>query len=341
MKAVCFGEIMMRLCPPGYLRLTQTDALEMTFGGAEANVAVSLANYGLDVHYVTRLPKNPIADACMAQLRSFNVNVSDVVRGGERVGIYFVEKGASMRPSKVIYDRKHSAIGDATPADFDWEKILQGAKWLHWTGITPALGEQVAAATLEACKAARAMGVTVSCDLNYRKNLWSREKAGHVMGQLVPFVDVLIANEEDAADVFGIHAEATDINAGTLSDEGYKSVARQLAARFGNKKVAFTLRESHSANDNGWSGLLYNAEKDEFCKSKKYDIRIVDRVGGGDSFGGGLIYSQLQGYSDQDSIEFAVAASALKHTIEGDFNRVSIDEVKALMGGSASGRVVR
>ncbi|MBQ2463065.1 MAG: sugar kinase, partial [Clostridia bacterium] len=262
-------------------------------------------------------------------------------RGGDRLGIYYCEKGASMRPSKVVYDRANSAIATAKPGDFDWDAIFEGATWFHWTGITPALSDDTAAVTLEACKAAKAKGITISCDLNYRKNLWSREKAGKVMSELVPYVDVIIANEEDAADVFGIHAEATDINSGKLNVDGYKSVARQLVERFGAKKVAITLRESISANDNNWSGMLYDAQTGEIAVSKKYPIHIVDRVGGGDSFGAGLIYSQVNGMSLQDSVEFAVAASALKHTVEGDFSYISLDEVKTLMGGNASGRVVR
>ena len=341
MQVVTFGEIMMRLAPPGYLRLTQTPSLEMTFGGAEANVAVSLANYGMSARFVTRLPKNPIAQAAMAQLRGMGVDVSRIAEGGSRVGIYFVEKGASMRPSKVVYDRAHAAIAEAQADTFDWPAILKDADWFHFTGITPALSDGAAAATLAACKAAKAAGVRVSCDLNYRKNLWSREKAGQVMGELVSYVDLLIANEEDAADVFGIHAQGTDIEGGSLNLDGYKTVAQQLVSRFGVKKVAITLRESQSANDNGWSALLYDAATQALSVSRKYQIRIVDRVGGGDSFGAGLIYGQLSGMDDGQSLEFAVAASALKHTIEGDFNRVSADEVRALMGGSGSGRVQR
>ena len=246
-----------------------------------------------------------------------------------------------MRPSKVVYDRADSAIANVKPGDFDWDKIFEGADWFHWTGITPALSDGTAAVTLEACKAAKARGVKISCDLNYRKNLWSREKAGQVMGELVPYVDVLIANEEDSADVFGIHAEHTDINSGKLDVEGYKSVARQLVERFHCEKVAITLRESLSASDNNWSGMLYDGATGEISISKKYAIRIVDRVGGGDSFGSGLIYALLSGYDNQGAVEYAAAASALKHTIEGDFNMVSVAEVKSLMGGNASGRVQR
>ncbi len=340
-KVVCFGEIMLRLAPEGYLRFGQTQAYEGTYGGAEANVSVSLANYGENPCFVSKIPENPIGDAALASLRYFGVDTSLCSRGGPRLGIYFCEKGASMRPSKVVYDRANSSISEAAPGDFDWNKILDGAQWFHFTGITPALSDGAANIALEAVKAAKAKGITVSCDLNYRKNLWSREKAGKVMGELVKYVDVLIANEEDAADVFGIHADSTDIETGKLNDEGYKSVARQLVSRFGCKYVGITLRESLSANDNNWSGLLYDSKDDSFAKSKKYSIRIVDRVGGGDSFGSGLIYGMLNGYDNQSALEFAVAASALKHTIEGDYNRVTVSEVKALMGGSVSGRVQR
>ena len=338
---VCFGEVMMRLAPPGYYRLGQTDTLGMTFGGAEANVSVSLANYGMDARYVTRLPENPLTDAFEYQMKGFGVDVSMIAKGGDRMGIYFVEKGASMRPSKVVYDRKYSSIAAAKPGDIDWDKVFEGATWFHWTGITPALSDSAAALTLEGCKAAKAKGITISCDLNYRKNLWTREKAKEVMTELVKYVDVLIANEEDSKDVFGIEAEGTDIETGKLSEEGYRALAEKLAKTFGSKKVAFTLRESFSANDNNWSALLYDAESNSAIRSRQYAIRIVDRVGGGDSFGGGLIYSMMNGYSDEEAINFAAAASALKHTIEGDFNRVTVKEVRALMGGSASGRVQR
>ena len=338
---VCFGEVMMRLTPPGYLRIGQCDTLNMTFGGAEANVSVSLANYGMEARYVTRLPENPLTAAFEQQMRGFGVNVDYVVKGGDRMGIYFVEKGASMRPSKVIYDRKYSSISTAKPGDVDWDNVFEGAEWFHWTGITPALSDSAAALTLEACKAAKAKGITISCDLNYRKKLWTREKAKEVMSELVKYVDVMIANEEDSKDVFGIEAEGTDIETGKLSEAGYRDLAKKLAGAFSAKKVAFTLRESFSANDNNWSALIYDAASDKAVRSRQYAIRIVDRVGGGDSFGGGLIYALMNGYGDEEAINFAAAASALKHTIEGDFNRVSVEEVRALMGGSASGRVQR
>ena len=338
-RIITFGEIMLRLAPEGYYRFVQAESYGATYGGGEANVAVSLANYGFDAAFVTKLPKHEIGQAGVNSLRRFGVDTSLITRGGDRVGIYFLEKGASQRPSKVIYDRAGSAIATATTADFDWDKIFEGADWFHWTGITPALGDNVAEICLEACKAAKERGITVSCDLNYRKKLWTREKAGQVMGELCKYVDVCIANEEDAADVFGIHAANTDVTAGEVNHEGYKDVAKQLADRFGFSKVAITLRESISANDNNWSAMLYDG--DDYYFSKKYKMHIVDRVGGGDSFGGGLIAASLRGYDSQAIIEFAVAASCLKHSIEGDFNMVSMDEVASLAGGNASGRVQR
>ena len=339
MKVVTFGEIMLRLAPEGYLRFTQADKFGFVYGGGEANVSVSLANYGLDSAFVTKLPKHEIGQSAVNALRRFGVDTSMIVRGGDRVGIYFNEKGASQRPSKVIYDRAHSAIAEASREDFDWEKIFDGADWFHFTGITPALNPTVAAICLDACKAAKAHGVKISCDLNFRKKLWTREQARETMTELCKYVDVCISNEEDAHDVFGIDAENTDIAGGKLNHEGYKSVARQLAEKFGFEKVAITLRSSISANDNDWAALLYDGK--EYCFSKSYHMHIVDRVGGGDSFGGGLIYASLMGYSTQDTVEFAVAASCLKHSIEGDFNMVSVDEVKALAGGNGTGRIQR
>jgi 2-dehydro-3-deoxygluconokinase len=340
-KVITFGEIMMRLQTPRFQRFIQAESLELEYGGGEANVAVSLANYGLDAYYVTKLPKNPLGDACAATLRKHSVHTDFIARGGDRLGIYFSEKGASQRPSNVVYDRANSSIATASAEDFDWEKIFEGADWFHFTGITPALSDGVAAITLEACKKAKELGLKISCDLNFRKKLWTSEKAGQVMGELCKYVDVMIANEEDAEKVFGIKAADTSITGGQLSDEGYKDVARQLAARFGCEKIAITLRESISASVNNWSGMLYDAQKDEFYKSKKYTMTIVDRVGGGDSFGGGLIYSFMTGADNQKALEFAVAASCLKHTIEGDFNLVTKAEVEALMGGDGSGRVQR
>ena len=339
MKVVTFGEIMLRLAPEGYLRFTQADKFGVVYGGGEANVSVSLANYGLDSAFVTKLPKHEIGQSAVNALRRFGVDTSMIVRGGDRVGIYFNEKGASQRPSKVIYDRAHSAIAEASREDFDWNQIFEGVDWFHFTGITPALNPTVAEICLDACKAAKAHGVKISCDLNFRKKLWTREMARETMTKLCEYVDVCISNEEDAHDVFGIDAENTDIAGGKLNHEGYKSVARQLAEKFGFEKVAITLRSSISANDNDWAALLYDGK--EYCFSKSYHMHIVDRVGGGDSFGGGLIYASLMGYSTQDTVEFAVAASCLKHSIEGDFNMVSVDEVKALAGGNGTGRIQR
>ena len=336
---VTFGEIMMRLAPTGYLRMSQTKQLEMTFGGGEANVAVSLANYGKEARFVTGLPDNDIGAACKGELRRWGVDISKIITKPGRMGIYFCEKGASQRPSKVIYDRADSVVSKLGVADFDWDNILEGAEWFHFTGITPALSDSMAEATLAACQTAKKKGIPISCDLNYRKTLWSREKAGKVMGELMPYVDLLIANEEDAADVFGIHAAASNITKGEINLDGYRSVAEQLIARFGVKKVAITLRESVSASCNHWSALLYDGK--ELYVSKKYTMQIVDRVGGGDSFGGGLIYGLTEGYDCQKALEFAVAASCLKHSIEGDFNAVSVAEVTALAGGDGSGRVQR
>ena len=330
---------MMRLAPTGYLRMSQTKQLEMTFGGGEANVAVSLANYGKEARFVTGLPDNDIGAACKGELRRWGVDISKIITKPGRMGIYFCEKGASQRPSKVIYDRADSVVSKLSATDFDWDNILEGAEWFHFTGITPALSDSMAEATLAACQTAKKKGIPISCDLNYRKKLWSREKAGKVMGELMPYVDLLIANEEDAADVFGIHAAASNITKGEINLDGYRSVAEQLIARFGVKKVAITLRESVSASSNHWSALLYDGK--ELYVSKKYTMQIVDRVGGGDSFGGGLIYGLTEGYDCQKALEFAVAASCLKHSIEGDFNAVSVAEVTALAGGDGSGRVQR
>ncbi|MBR2384926.1 MAG: sugar kinase [Clostridia bacterium] len=338
-KVVTFGELMLRLAPEGYLRFVQSKKFEATFGGAEANVAVSLANYGLNASFVSKLPSHEIGQMAVNSLREFGVDTSLITRGGDRVGIYYCEKGASQRPSKVIYDRAYSSIAMARPEDFDWNKIFEGVEWFHFTGITPALSDNVAEICLEALKIAKKKGITVSCDLNFRKKLWSKQKAGEVMGKLCHYIDYCIANEEDAKDVFGIEAENTDIYGGKLNREGYISVAKQLTERFNFKGVAITLRESKSANDNDWSGMLYTGGEAYF--SKKYSMHIVDRVGGGDSFGGGLIYSLVNGFDSQQAIEFAVAASCLKHSIEGDYNMVSVSEVLNLAGGDASGRVQR
>lgn len=330
---------MLRLAPEGYYRFVQAETYGATYGGGEANVAVSLANFGMDAAFVTKLPSHEIGQAGVNSLRKYGVDTSMITRGGSRVGIYFLEKGASQRPSKVIYDRAGSSIAEAATADFDWDTIFEGADWFHFTGITPALNDSVAEICREACRKAKEKGITISCDLNYRNKLWSKEKAGEVMGELCRYVDVCIANEEDAGDVFGIKAANTDVTTGKVNHEGYQAVAKQLADRFGFSKVAITLRESVSANDNNWAAMLYDGT--EYYFSKKYPMHIVDRVGGGDSFGGGLIYACLQEMEPQQVIEFAVAASCLKHSIEGDFNMVSVDEVMKLAGGDASGRVQR
>jgi 2-dehydro-3-deoxygluconokinase len=338
-KFITFGEIMLRLAPMGYDRFVQSKEFGVVYGGGEANVAVSLANYGKEAYFVTKLPKHEIGQAAVNELRKYGVHTELIKRGGDRVGIYYCEKGASQRPSKVIYDRAHSAIAEAKSGDFDWKSIFEGAEWFHFTGITPALSDETAAITLEAVKAAKEAGVTVSVDLNYRKKLWSTEKAGRVMADIVKYCDVVIANEEDAEKVFGIKAAATNIEGGELNEEGYRDVAKQLVERFDLKHVAITLRESFSASHNGWSAMMYDGK--EFYKSKRYDMTVIDRVGGGDSFGGGLIYGLSSGMDNQAALEFAVAASCLKHTVEGDFNLVSVEEVEALAQGDASGRVQR
>jgi len=332
---------MLRLQPNNYERFVQASQVEFSFGGGEANVAVSLANYGMDTAFVTKLPEHAIGQAAVNSLRRYGVDTSMIVRGGDRIGIYFNEKGASQRGSVCIYDRANSAIAKADATDFDWDKIFGGAEWFHFTGITPALGQNVADICLDACKAAKDRGIKISCDLNYRGKLWTRAQARETMTKLCKYVDVCISNEEDAKDVFGIEAEATDIYSGEINHEGYKSVAKQLADKFGFEMVAITLRESHSASCNGWSAMLYNVAEDQYCFSKKYELTIIDRVGGGDSFGGGLIYALLNGKDTRAAVEFAVAASALKHTIGGDYNMVTVAEVVKLAGGDGSGRIQR
>ncbi|MFA1015177.1 PfkB family carbohydrate kinase [Dubosiella newyorkensis] len=338
-KVITFGELMLRLAPQGYTRFVQADSFGATYGGGEANVAVSLANYGHDAYFVSALPAHEIGQAALNSLRRYGVLTDYINRSGNRLGIYFLEKGASQRPSKVIYDRADSSIALAKKEDFDWDAIFKDAKWFHFTGITPALNDNVAEITLEACQKAKEHGVKISCDLNYRNKLWSKAKAKEVMSELTKYIDVCIANEEDANDVFGIHAANTDVTKGEVNHEGYKEVAKELMDTFGFEKVTITLRESISANRNLWSAMLYDG--DDFYFSKKYDLNIVDRVGGGDSFGGGLIHALLEEKDPQSAIEFAVAASALKHSIEGDYNLVSVDEVEKLAGGDGSGRVQR
>jgi len=338
-KIVTMGEIMLRLSTPGYLKFEQANSFDVVYGGGEANVAVSVANYGLDAYFVTKLPKNPIGQSAINSLRQFGVHTDYIARGGERIGIYYLETGASMRPSKVVYDRAHSAIAEADVSDFDFDKIFEGADWFHFSGITPAISDKAAELTEAALKAAKKHGVTVSVDLNYRKKLWSPEKAQKVMTNLMQYVDVCIGNEEDAEKVLGFKPGETDVTKGELELEGYKNIFKAMKEKFGFKYVVTTLRESYSASDNGWSALIYDGN--EFYRSRKYDIRIVDRVGGGDSFAGGLIYGLVTGQNFKDALEFAVAASALKHTIPGDFNHATLDEVMTLVKGDASGRVQR
>ncbi len=340
-KVITFGEVMLRFNPEGYLRLVQADKFEVNLAGGEANVAVSLANYGAEASYVTKVPSHEIGDIVVREMRRNGVDTSNIVRGGKRLGTFYLEKGASQRASKVIYDRENSAIAEAKPEEFNWKEIFKGAEWFHFTGITPALSDNMVEACLEACKTAKEMGVIISCDLNYRSKLWTKEEAGKVMTKLMKYVDVCIANEQDASDVFGISAEHTDIDGGKLDYDAYIDVARQLTNKFDFKKVAITLRGSISASRNTWAGILYDGATDKAEFSKEYDILIVDRVGGGDSFGGALIYGLTSKYDDKKTIEFATAASCLKHTIEHDFNMVSVKEVETLMNGNGSGRVQR
>lgn len=338
-KVVTLGEIMLRLSTPDYERFVQAKSFDVTYGGGEANVAVSLANYGLDSYYVTKLPNNPLGQSALNHLRRFGVHTDYVVRGGERLGIYFLETGASMRPSKVVYDRAHSSISTAKTSDFDLDAVFKDADWFHFTGITPALSKDAAQLTEDFLQAAKRHGVTVSVDLNYRKNLWTPEEAQRTMSHLMQYVDVCIGNEEDAEKTLGFKPGKTDVTAGHLDLKAYEDIFVQMKDKFGFKYIATSLRESHSASDNGWSALLYDGS--QFYSSRKYDVRIVDRVGGGDSFSAGLIYGLLSEMSPADALEYAVAASALKHTIPGDFNHVTTDEVYRLIKGDTSGRVQR
>lgn len=338
-RFVGFGELLVRLAPAGYLRFVQADSFTVNYTGAEGNMAIALSNMGVDSALVTVLPDNEIGRCAMRKLAMYGVDTSLIQWSGERIGVYYLERGASQRPSKIIYDRRNSAIALAEPSTFDWESILSDAGWFHFTGITAGLSTSCAQMCAEACKTAKRLGVKVSCDLNYRKYLWSPEEAQRVMKPLMKYVDVLIANEEDSEKVLGISASDTDITAGKLSVEGYSELARKLTETYGFEKVAITLRESISASINNWSGMLYSAG--ETYISKKYQINLVDRVGGGDSFASGLIYAQLNDMDDKMSLEYAVAASCLKQTMEFDFNLSSVEEVLNLMGGDGSGRVVR
>jgi len=338
-KVVTLGEIMLRLSTPGYQRFVQADSFDVVYGGGEANVAVSLANYGYEAYFVSKLPKNEIGQAAINSLRKFGVKTDYIARGGERIGIYYLETGASMRPSNVVYDRAHSSIAEADMKDFDFDEIFKNAAWFHFSGITPALSDSAALLTEEALKAAKKNNVTVSVDLNYRKKLWSSEKAKEVMTRLMQYVDVCIGNEEDAHLTLGFKPGQTDVTSGELELAGYKDIFKQMIDKFGFKYVISSLRESHSASDNGWSACAFDGN--EFYHSRKYEIRIVDRVGGGDSFASGVIYGLLEGKNFKDALEFGVAASALKHTIHGDFNLVTVEEVETLLKGDASGRVQR
>lgn len=338
-KVVTMGEIMLRLSSPGNLRFSQANNFDVIYGGGEANVAASLANYGLDAYFVSKLPKHEIGQCAIEALRKQNVKTDYVARGGERLGIYFLETGASMRPSKVVYDRANSAISEAEIGEFNFDEIFEGAEWFHFTGITPALGAKAATLTEAALIAAKKHGVTVSVDLNYRKKLWTPAEAQKVMTPLMQYVDVCIGNEEDAEKVLGFKPGDTNVEKGELELVGYMDMFRRMQEKFNFKYVATSLRESYSASDNGWSALVYDGK--EFYHSKKYEVRIIDRVGGGDSFASGLIYGLISGKDFKDALEFGVAASALKHTIFGDFNLVTVEEVEALVGGDASGRVQR
>lgn len=340
-KVVSFGEILLRLASPGYTKLFQKDCLDATFCGGEANVAVSLANFGLKSSFVTKLPPNDVGKAAVNSLRYFGVDTDGIVYGNGRMGAYFLEKGASQRPSKVIYDREYSAISLAREEDFDWDKIFKDVDWFHWTGINPALSDALAEICLIACKKAKEKGITISCDLNYRGKLWTPEKAQSVMPNLLKYVDVCIANEEDAEKVLGIKSDGSDTEKATINKAGYVKTARTIYSLYGCKYVATTLRKSYSASVNGWSAMLYDANDGEAYFSKEYEIQLVDRVGGGDSFAAGLIYGLVTEMPSQNTIDFATAASCLKQTIEGDYNRVTVSDVESLINTGGNGRVQR
>jgi 2-dehydro-3-deoxygluconokinase len=340
-RVVCFGELMLRLSPPGFERLLQSPALSATFGGGEANVAVSLAHFGVSSAYVTRLPANALGDAAVRALRAEGVDVQHIQRGGSRLGIYFAETGASQRASTVLYDRAHSAISEIQPGSVAWDSVMAGASWFHWTGITPAIGAGAAACTREAIDAARRAGARVSVDLNFRKKLWTEAQAQSVMRPLVAGADLLIANEEDLQSVLGVAVHGVNLTAGRVDPASYRTAAERVALDFGVKRIAISLRESTSASENGWTAVLFDAASNTFFHSQHYVIRVVDRIGGGDSFAAGLLYGLIQDWALDAALRFAVAASALKHTVPGDFNRVSVSEVQQLAGGDGSGRVQR
>lgn len=340
MKTVVgFGDFLLSLSPAGYLRFMQADSFSAFYTGAEANVCASLARFGMETEFVTRLPENDIADTAIANLKKYDIGTHHIARGGERIGVIYTERGAAQRPSKVIYDRKHTSVCEIDQNTFDWDAILKDAGWFHFTGITAALSDTLPQACLAALQAAKRLGVTVSCDLNYRKNLWSTERAGQVMRQLLPYVDVLIANEEDVEKVLGIKPDGTDVTRGELNYAGYASVAKQLSEAFGIPRIATTLRKSISASDNDWAAMLY--DRGNTYLSKTYSVHIVNRVGGGDSFSAGLIYALMHDFDSQTAVEFATAASCLKHSIENDYNLVTVQEVQTLMNGDGSGRVQR
>lgn len=338
-KVVTFGEIMLRLSTPDFKRFVQADTFDITYGGSEANVAAALCNYGLNGTFVTKVPDNPIGQSAINHLRRYGVDTQYIVKGGDRLGIYFLETGASIRPSQVVYDRTGASFSDADLSEFDFEKILEGANWFHITGITPALSDKAAILTEKALKTAKAKGITTSIDLNYRKKLWSKEKAREVISRICLHIDVCIGNEEDADTTLGFKSKSTNVIKGELNIDGFKDVFKQMKDKFGFKLIASSLRESNSASDNGWSALVYDGN--EFYKTRKYNVRIVDRVGSGDSFASGLIYGLVTGMPMPEAAEFSVAASALKHTIPGDLNHVNLSEVKNLMKGDSSGRVKR
>jgi 2-dehydro-3-deoxygluconokinase len=342
LKAVTFGEIMLRLSPPGHSRFVQTNTFDVTYGGGEANVAAALANYGLESYFVSKLPDNEIGQSAVNHLRRLGVNTHNIVRGGERIGIYFLEIGASQRPSKVVYDRAHSSISDADEKDFDWDAIFEGKDWFHWTGITPAISRKAEKLIVVASKKAKEHGLKISCDLNFRKKLWTEKEAQGLMVPMMEYVDVCIANEEDAEKSLGMKAGSTDVEGADLDEKGYFDLAKQLKEKFEFEVVAITLRESFSASRNGWSAILHDSKDCSTpCRSSRYDIQIVDRVGGGDSFASGLIYGLNAYDSSKDALEFAVAASCLKQTIPGDFNHVNVEEVEKLVKSGGSGRVER
>ncbi len=338
-KVVGFGEIMLRMSPPGYLKLIQSDTLQTNYTGAEANVCVSLSRFGLDTEFVTKLPANDVSQCAVATLKKYGVGTGHITYGGDRLGCYFLEKGASQRPSKVTYDRKYSAVSMAERSDFNWDQIFEDAQAFHFSGITAALGNSLPDVCMDACRTAKQRGVKVFCDLNYRKTLWTPEQARETMGSLVEFVDVLIGNEEDAEKVLGIRPKSSDVIGGRLNQSDYEDVARQIFEKFGCETIAFTLRTSLSASDNKWAGILY--DKGKAYHSKEYMMHIVDRVGGGDSFSAGLIYGVVNGFEPQKTLDFAVAASCLKHAIEFDFNLSTIKDVENLLNGDGSGRVQR